>query len=176
MADNKTTIGNIPGSMDDIRAMRAEIAELRSEVDILKRYLFFSRYMDEYHIANMCGIFKDMQYGVFEIPYGIEEIDSVFAKTDVVRVTVPTSVKKIGYCAFERCYHLESINIPDSVEEIDVGAFEECYELKEIFVPDSVKSIGREAFRHCRNLVISVPGNCVIGSRAFEDCKEVIYR
>lgn len=49
-------------------------------------------------------------------------------------VTIPNSVKTIGYDAFDRCGGLTSINIPSSVTSIKNNAFEGCSGLNSIIV------------------------------------------
>lgn len=50
---------------------------------------------------------------------------------ELLTVTLPSQLKKIGAGAFRYCRSLYAIDIPDSVEEIDMLAFEECDALPE---------------------------------------------
>lgn len=98
----------------------------------------------------------------FDIPYGVTEIgplaftfdgipswsDDGWRNDDLKRVTIPNTVKKIGYNAFDSCVNLEAITIPDGVTEIEDCAFANCNKLKEVIIPDSVKIIGKNAFAH----------------------------
>lgn len=52
--------------------------------------------------------------------------DYAFKDCSVESVTIPSSVKKIGWFAFSGCSRLESVSIPSSVSSIGYGAFELC--------------------------------------------------
>jgi hypothetical protein len=67
-------------------------------------------------------------------------------------VTIPDSVTSIGYCAFQYCKSLASVNIPDSVTSIGKHAFDGCKSLASVIIPDSVTSIGWNAFDGCKSL------------------------
>ena len=94
--------------------------------------------------------------------------------------TIPNSVTRIGYYAFEDCTGLTSITIPNSVTSIETGAFFYCTGLTSITIPNSVTSIGWEAFEDCTGLTsITIPNSVTsIGDWAFRGCtglKDVYY-
>ena len=92
-------------------------------------------------IIPSCAKINGKDYSVTEI------FDSGFASaTNLTRVVIPDSVKKIGTRAFAGCPELISIEF-QNVEEIGGNAFYRCPKLKEIFIPKSVKVIGSYAFR-----------------------------
>lgn len=72
-----------------------------------------------------------------------EEIEdwAFYPNTKIKTITLPDSIKKIGYNAFTQCTALESINFPASLEEIGDEAFSSCENLKEIIIPDSLTSL-----------------------------------
>ena len=76
-------------------------------------------------------------------------------------VTIPNSVKTIGYGAFEYCYELASIEISDSVTSIGNNAFYYCRSLTSVTIPDSVTSIGDYAFENCEKLASVTLGKTV---------------
>ena len=86
--------------------------------------------------------------------------------------TIPNSVTRIGYYAFEDCTGLTSITIPNSVTSIETGAFFYCIGLTSITIPNSVTRIGSHAFFYCTGLTsITIPNSVTsIGWEAFEDC------
>ncbi|MDD7351501.1 MAG: leucine-rich repeat domain-containing protein [Clostridia bacterium] len=77
-------------------------------------------------------------------------LDSAF-ETDklLVSVTIPSTVKSIGECAFAGCASLEEIKIPKSVNSIGEFAFAQCSSLKKIEVDKD-------------NQFYSSKGNCLI--------------
>ena len=117
------------------------------------------------------------------IPDGVTAIErKTFDKCSCLRnVTIPGSVKTIGYAAFsgcgftnvtfpeglttidekafEYCRSLTSVTIPKSVTTIGECAFGDCWKLTSITIPDSVTAVGKNAFAKCSNLKnITIPG------------------
>ena len=80
------------------------------------------------------------------------ERDAFYGCTGLTSVTIPDSVKEIGWNAFKECTGLTSVTISDSIKKIGWSAFEGCTELTSIEIPDSVTEIGWNAFRGCWNL------------------------
>lgn len=72
--------------------------------------------------------------------------------TSLLGVSIPNTVKTIGYGSFSGCVLLRRIDIPDSVTHIKGRAFENCIGLEEINIPDSVIQIGSNAFDNCSSL------------------------
>lgn len=71
---------------------------------------------------------------------------------------IPNSVKTIGYYAFARCIHLESIEIPEGVTVIDAAAFSQCESLASVKFPNSLTTIAESAFRNCTSLTsVEIP-------------------
>ena len=50
------------------------------------------------------------------------------------------------------CFALASITIPDSVRSIGYRTFSECFNLKSIIIGNGVRSIGKKAFWNCKLL------------------------
>lgn len=102
---------------------------------------------------------------VLEIPSQIGEKpvysigDRAFYFSDVSGVIISEGIKKIGYCAFKKCYSLVSVNIPSSVTEISEYAFQSCSKLESIVIPDGVTVIGEDAFSGCVDIVVTYKGN-----------------
>ncbi|MBR5080541.1 MAG: leucine-rich repeat domain-containing protein, partial [Victivallales bacterium] len=62
--------------------------------------------------------------------------------TEITKIIIPKSVKKIKKDAFHGCTKLTSIAIPRSVTSIGPSAFQGCTGLTSIAIPKSVTSIG----------------------------------
>merc|ERR1740124_449980 len=93
-------------------------------------------------------------------------------------ITIPASVKTIGYAAF-RGSGLVSINFADNslLGEIGIMAFMYCFSLKSITIPASVTKIGQEAFHESGLNCIEFEDNSLlreIGAEAFRHCKGLI--
>lgn len=104
---------------------------------------------------------------------GVTQISSGIFKNckNLTDVSLPSSLKHIGYRAFENCTNLEDISLPEYLESIDVQSFKGCKNLKRIVIPDKVTEIGSEAFAACKSLrQISLPkGLKTLGPLAFRD-------
>lgn len=66
--------------------------------------------------------------------------------------TVPTTVKYIGYSAFDSCTGITSVTLPTSLTGIGNYAFEYCTGLSKIHIPKNTTSIAGGAFYSCTNL------------------------
>lgn len=103
----------------------------------------------------------------------IRRSDSILI-TGCNKSDIPSSVKIIGHCAFQRCYTLEKAVLPEDITTIEDLAFAECKALKEINIPSSVREIGSNPFLACTGLeqiTVSADnahyysqGNCIIRS------------
>ena len=60
-------------------------------------------------------------------------------------VTIPESIKTIGYNAFYGCVALEKADLPNSLKEIFADAFLSCA-MKQVYIPPSVEKIEKNAF------------------------------
>lgn len=134
----------------------------------------------------------------FDVPEGVVNIyHRCFMNCDVMRrVSLPSTIQRIGKKAFYSCVALQELVIPESVTTIDEDMlmncgsltkvvipshitaipnrmFSQCRSLRELELPAHVKSIGKEAFRRCYALErIGLNDELkVIMERAFEDCR-----
>ncbi len=106
-----------------------------------------------------------------------EIMDGAFkGRSDLLSVTVPDGVTRIGAEAFYGCKALVSADLPDSVTSIGERAFYGCASLTSIQIPSGVKKIEDSAFYSCRSLRYAVipDGVTAIGYRAFESCGELL--
>lgn len=87
-------------------------------------------------------------------------------------VSLPTTLKTIGYNAFRYCSALADVTIPDGVELIDAYAFNTCEAIPSITIPGSVKTISNHAFNQCYALtdLVLEEGIETIKNQAFNKC------
>ena len=99
---------------------------------------------------------------------------------DVYNLTIPARingypVKEIREYGLAFCSNLVYVSIPNTIEKIGASAFYGDDGLEEITIPSSVKTIGSEAFGSCDNLssVKLNEGLEMIGSEAFYYCESL---
>lgn len=105
---------------------------------------------------------------------GITHIgDDAFDDFLATSVSLPKSIKSIGWSAFG-CCHIESILLPDGLRKIDPEAFIST-DLIEVGIPNSVISIGDAAFSCCDDLTrVTLPRNLKkLPRRIFSDCSKL---
>lgn len=83
------------------------------------------------------------------------------------KVTIPSTIKKIGSSAFSNCTGLKTINIPEGCTEIEIGAFSNCWSLKEITIPKSLKNFtsgifSKDSYRTVNGKQEEIPSNLVV--------------
>lgn len=115
------------------------------------------------------------------------DLSGAFTDTKVTKVTLPASIKEIGWCAFkgaqylqevvlnegiteiaegafEWCPELTTINIPSTVSVIHKGIFRECNKLKTLTLPDGITSLEFEALYNCGIETLTIPSTCTLFS------------
>ena len=93
---------------------------------------------------------------------------------NIVSITIPNSMKRIGMCAFDGCKSLTSITLPNSISSIGSFAFFDCYALISIAIPNNVTTI-EGLFPLCTSLTSVIIGNGVtsIHDEAFMKCQSL---
>ncbi len=120
-----------------------------------------------------CGITE------IDIPTTVSEIpDYCFGETKLTTITIPSTVKSVGFGAFFGCTDLTSANIEADLNEIPPLMFYICSSLQTVNLPESITSIGNDVFVNCplkfENNKLVIPSKVEsIGERAFSDCKSI---
>ena len=92
----------------------------------------------------------------------------VFEESSVERVRLPSTLKKIEYCAFEDCKNLRRVTLPDELEYIGDWCF--CGSgLEDTMIPKGVKSIGDCAFKDSALEKIAVDIYCQANVKSVVD-------
>lgn len=119
-------------------------------------------------------IYVDENVEEFDVPEGVENIyHRCFACCDALkRISLPTSLKRIGTRAFYCCVSLQEIVVPESVYILDEEMFMNCTSLKRVSLPSQTTEIPRRMFYNCRSLQnIQLPENIrIIDVEAFCRC------
>lgn len=117
-----------------------------------------------------------IEEGVTSIAYlAFSGYGDVEYNKSIISISLPSSLKKIGPCAFQKCTGLESVIIPGSVTEIGDSAFSGCTSLKNVEFMHSTQGLSRiqqEVFRDCISLKnIKIPYSVkFIEHNAFYGC------
>ncbi len=110
------------------------------------------------------------------LPMGIKEImPFTFFSCDLMEITLPNGLKKIGEHAFGANFSLRSVYIPNSVRSIGVSAFEKCEGLEEALLSERLTVIERSVFEGCKTLKsVDVPSSVRrIKCRAFAGIEDI---
>ncbi len=101
-----------------------------------------------------------------EIPH------NAFSGTAIEEITFCEGVEKVG--GFAKT-NIRKINLPSTIKVIEPSAFEECTQLRDIVFPDGLIGIGDKAFYKCSSLVLgSLPDSLItIGESAFNSCGKI---
>lgn len=93
---------------------------------------------------------------------------------DIVKVTLPDSVNRIGTSAFKGCAKLSQMQLGADITEIKESTFEGCSSLGAIDI-SNVTGIGKAAFKGCSALQTLTVGNAVnVAADSFEGCTKLI--
>ena len=117
----------------------------------------------------------DSDYAIVTNNVSYDNLRTVIIPPDIEIDGKSYSVVAIDDEAFNTCYDLISISIPSSVKTIGFSAFSDCENLTTVTLNSGLESIGNYTFINCRNLTsISIPSSVkTIGEYAFIDCKNL---
>ena len=97
--------------------------------------------------------------------------EAFWANKKMTSVTIPETVTKIEYAAFNECTALSEVVLPDSLKTLGEAAFWYCTGLKSVVIPSSVKTFGKDVFKGCTSLTAYVEE----GSKAQEYIKTLDF-
>ena len=98
---------------------------------------------------------------------------------DVTEAIIPDSingvvVKEIGTKAFQYHYSLKKITLPETITRIHYQAFNGCYNLGSVIIPGNIKHIAEEIFaRSSVSRATFLDGILTIPGYTFYDCKNL---
>ena len=75
--------------------------------------------------------------------------ETAFVRSNLVSVTIPGTVDRIGNAAFAASGALKSITVAQGVKEIGDEAFADCPKLIDVTLPESGVTLGDRLFRYC---------------------------
>ena len=87
----------------------------------------------------------DEYQNFFERSYG------VFQESALENVELPSTLRRIGYSAFEGCAGLKSVALPDGLEHIGKRCFQKSA-LESVRLPPALRVVDENTFRECRRL------------------------
>ena len=87
------------------------------------------------------------------IPEGVEKISAfAFYYFELGELTLPSTLKEIGECAFEGCKLQGELILPEGLTRINHYAFSSCSNLTSVKIPSTLTYIGEYGFKDCNNL------------------------
>lgn len=101
--------------------------------------------------------------------------ERAFCESGVETISLPKSLRSIGYRTFCGCRRLKDIALPDAVRKIDQRAFEDCENLQSVILPAQLNVIEAWAFQNCNKLTeLHIPPMVEsIGNEAFMGCNNI---
>ena len=108
----------------------------------------------------------------FNVPECVTRIEhNCFSyRSELTKVTLPSSLKEIGEESFLFC-SMETIIIPDGVTKIGDSCFQECSNLTTIKLPIGIKELNKDLFKNSELKNIDIPeGVTRIGKGCFSNC------
>lgn len=103
----------------------------------------------------------------------VEEINYIaFAETDIERVVIPKTIRRIQRDAFRDCKKLKSVQFCGNIDRMEEECFINCSSLERIYLPLHVEKIERACFQGCTSLrEFKLPENMTeIPNSMFEGC------
>lgn len=125
------------------------------------------------NLKTLVGIDIDDNSFTGRIPFGVHNIDdNVFSNCSFETVSIPESVKQVGFNLFENSVNLKTVKLPESLSELTPFMFSGCKSLSKVNMPNVVTEFPEGLFMNCCALP-EVPFRtdiAYIGAKAFLGC------
>lgn len=82
---------------------------------------------------------------------------AAFYRSDIQMVSIPSTVRTIGWWAFYGASALREVRLSDGLQTVGFGAFLNCPALKSVTLPSTVSEIGGDAFGVLCTTEVGVP-------------------
>ena len=155
LPDHSITSLSVTGTLDarDFKFMRDSLPELAT-VDLSGVVILA-------YDNVQAPVFESVQsYAAASIPC------TSFMGKKLTAITLPSSLKSIGFGAFAGCRQLKAVSVPETVDSIASYAFNGTG-LTAITLPERVRVLGDGVFSRCHALVAASIPNAVIGDFTF---------
>jgi len=157
MADEETTINNVVYFKD------GEVAKVKNSPSATGEITIESSVTISGNSLTVWGI----EHNAFE------------HNTNITKVTIPSSVEYIGYCAFNGCTELVTVDNKANITRIEDYVFSGCNKLENCNIPSGVEKIGQSAFEGCSALKdLTILGSVELNQYALKGCsalKSIYY-
>ena len=128
-------------------------------------------------ITGFTGEPTELEIPEFISCYPVTEIrDNAFCNcSTLMRISLPSTLAKLGHHSFYACDSLESIALPEGLAEIGEGCFCGCSELAAAELPDTLEQLPDSCFRACTTLKeITLPSSLkTMGAFCFAGCTDL---
>lgn len=160
-------------------------------IEIIKKLI--NKHKEDINSNDLSGLYEEASENLLAFDYGYlsyilydsgidpmtyltgHSFDSLFAYSDIEKVTIPGNVNHVKPFMFNNCEKLLKVNMEPGVERIGSRAFYRCYELTDIKFPDTLTHIGSYAFAQCYSIKqLNFPESLrSIADLAFHGCDEI---
>lgn len=171
ITENAFLFANVKGDIEIGKNIESVGADVFSGTDWYKNQPGGILYLDYILLGYKSGAGI-----VVEVKDGTRVIaDKAFYDSEVVSVTMPSTVSYVGKYAFSNCRYLADVEMSPNVTVIREGTFKDSSFLPEFAFSDNIKAIEKSAFENCTKLKISAYSNKLasIGDYAFSNCPNI---
>ena len=150
-----------------------------TSLTVVEAYLVIPSEIDGRKVTRIAeGAFRDRTELIsVTIPSSVLYIEpsAFYGCTNLKEINIQANITRIEKYTFYNCIAVERIELPSSVTYIDEYAFCGCANLKTVVLSQNITAIGQYAFCNCVSLTeISLPQNVTqISEGAFFGCKQL---